>query len=389
LARIQRERHGPAGLCPAAEPAGPLPARLVERIGRWTALGASAAALAAALVLPAQASAPPARPPTLGQLVGQHLLIRMEGTTPGARLLGRIRRGEVAGVVLFRENVPPGGPAPLVARLQAAARAGGQLPLLIAIDQEGGAVKRLPGPPTLAPSAMTSAAVARSQGLATGRYLRGQGISLDLAPVLDVPFSPRAFIAGRAFSSDPAAVGSRGGAFVRGLRAGGVAAAAKHFPGLGRLVENTDLGTGRIAASRAALERDLAPFRTAVQAGVPAIMVGTAIYPAYGSGLPAACVRAIVDGLLRRTLGFRGVTLSDDLGTAGVSAVLPPLEATVRAVQAGIDLVYVAGEFGGDEAIAHDAYEALLRAARQRRIGRGLLAAGYRRVAALKAAYGA
>lgn len=344
------------------------------------------AATVAGIVLclsPARAAAPPVQP-TLSQLVGQHLLTRMEGTTPSVALLRRIRRGELAGVVLFRENIPASGPARLIARLQAAAQAGGQLPLLIAIDQEGGVVKRLPGPPTLAPSAMVTAAIARAQGLATGRSLRRLGIGIDLAPVLDVPSSPRAFIGPRAFSSDPATVGARGVAFAEGLVSGGVAAAAKHFPGLGRLVQNTDFGRGRIDASRVALARDLVPFRQAVRAHVPAVMVGTAIYPSYGSDLPAACVPAIVDGLLRRQLGFRGVTLSDDLGTAGVSRTIPPLQATVRAVQAGIDLVYIASQDGHDEAISNAAYDTLLRAAARGEISETQLRSAYERTAALK-----
>jgi beta-N-acetylhexosaminidase len=169
---------------------------------------------------------------------------------------------------------------------------------------------------------------------------------------------------------------------------GGVAAAAKHFPGLGRLVQNTDFGVGRIGAPRNALDRDLAPFRAAVRAGVPVILVGTAIYGAYGSDLPAACVPAIVDGLLRRTLGFRGVTLSDDLGTVGVSTRVPPLRAVVLAVQAGIDMVYIAGSSGtGSDTIGQQAYSALLRAAREKRLDETQLEASYMRISELKRRY--
>jgi beta-N-acetylhexosaminidase len=336
------------------------------------------------LLLAAPAGAPPQQRPTLSQLVGQHLLVRMEGSTPSPAFLRSVRRGEVGGVVVFRDNIPPSGLPGLIEKLQSAARVGGQLPLLIAIDQEGGVVKRLPGPPTVAPSAMTSTQLALAQGAATGRYLRRLGIDMNLAPVLDVPASPRAFITARAFSPDPALVSARGVAFAQGLARGGVAAAAKHFPGLGRLVQNTDFGPGRIGASRRALARDLAPFRAAARAGIPAVMVGTAVYPAFGSDLPAACVPAIVSGVLRGTLGFRGVTLSDDLGTVGVSARIPPLEATVRAVQAGIDMVYIAGASGGDELIGRQAYAALFRAATGGRISRARLLASYERISALK-----
>src|SRR3954464_12801226 len=201
-------------------------------------------------------------------------------------------------------------------------------PLLIAIDQEGGGVKRLPGPPEEAPSQMRSAAVAFASGRATGRYLHGLGIGVDLAPVLDVPVSPYAFIYARAFSTDPATVSANGVAFAQGLGNGGVAGTVKHFPGLGRLGRSTDYGSGKVAASRTALAaRDLAPFRAAIAGGVPLVMVGTAVYPAYDR-VPAACSPAIVNGLLRGTLGFRGVTMSDDLATRGVSPWFDAGEAT-------------------------------------------------------------
>lgn len=308
----------------------------------------------------------------------------MQGPIPSASFLARVRAGRIGGVVLFQNTIPHAGVRSLVAELQAAARAGGQLPLLITIDQEGGVVKRLPGPPTLAPRAMTTVAVARAQGLATGRYLHSLDIGVDLAPVLDVPASPRAFIAERAFPSS-----SSGVAFAEGLAAGGTAATAKHFPGLGRLVQDTDLHPGVVRASRAELARDLAPFRAAVRARVPAVLVGTAVYPAYGSRLPAACSTSIVDGLLRKTLGFDGVALSDDLDTPAVSAELAPTQAAVRAVQAGIDMVYIAGVGGsGGDAIGERAYSALLHAAQQGEISRAALQASYDRIAALKARYG-
>jgi beta-N-acetylhexosaminidase len=327
--------------------------------------------------------------PTLAQLVGQHLLVRMKGSTPSASLLGRIKRGEIGGVVLFRENVGgPGGVPALVAKLQAAARAGGQLPLLIAIDQEGGGVKRLPGPPTKAPPKMNSVSTAHAQGLATGRYLHGLGIGLNLAPVLDVPASPRAFIASRAFSSKKTVVAARGTAFAKGLVDGGVAGSVKHFPGLGRLLQSTDYHPGRVDASRSALTRDLFPFRTAIDAGTPVVMVGTAAYRAYGGKLPAACSQKIVTGLLRQTLGFEGVTLSDDLNTAGVRPLLSFPESAVQAVKAGIDIIYVSGvDANGSDPAGRRAYAALLSAARRGDISRSQMQVSYDRILELKRQY--
>ena len=196
-------------------------------------------AVAAVLLLAASGGgAPAASGPSLQQLAGQLLLVRMRGTTPSAAFLQRVERGEVGGVVLFGDNLGPGGPKAAIAALQAAAKAGGQPPVLVAVDQEGGIVKRLAGPPTLAPPAMTTAAAARAQGIATGRSLRSLGIRLDLAPVLDVDHG--GFIGPRTFGSTPVTVAVRGVAFADGLAARGVGATAKHFPGLGRAAVSTD-----------------------------------------------------------------------------------------------------------------------------------------------------
>jgi beta-N-acetylhexosaminidase len=346
-----------------------------------------AAASVSALCAPA-ASVGAERSPTLMQLLGQHLLVRMQGSVPSPSFLGRIRRGEIGGVVIFGNNGTEATLPALVAKLQAAASSGGQLPLLIATDQEGGEIKRLPGPPSTAPSGMPTASAARSEGLATARYLRRFGINADLAPVLDVPAGPRAFVASRAFGSTASVVASHGVAFAQGLVAGGVAATAKHFPGLGRLTTSTDYAPTTVISTRTALARDLIPFTHAIAAGVPAVMVGTAIYPAYGDDLPAACSPSVVTKLLHGTLHFSGVTMSDDLDTAGVWSRISPPEAAVQAVKVGIDMVYIAGVNGsGGDAIGEHAFSALMRAATAGRLSPGALQASYSRIAALKRRY--
>src|SRR3954447_4900038 len=137
--------------------------------------------------------------PTLAQLIGQKLIVRMTGTTPSAGLLARARAGEIGGVILFGSNVVSAQQvASLTAQLQATAAAGGQPPLLIATDQEGGAIKRITwAPPTLSPlqmGSMGSTTTARQQGVATGQALLALGINCDLAPVADVPKSTASFM---------------------------------------------------------------------------------------------------------------------------------------------------------------------------------------------------
>jgi beta-N-acetylhexosaminidase len=331
-------------------------------------------------------AAPAAPSPTTRQLVGQLLLVRMRGATPSPSFLQRVGRGEVGGVVLFSDDVGPGLKS-AVAALQAAARAGGQPPLLIAVDQEGGIVKRLPGPPTLAPPQMTTAAVARAQGLATARSLRLVGIDLDLAPVLDVGYG--GFITPRTYGSTPAAVATRGVAFADGLAAGGVGATAKHFPGLGRATVNTDDAPVVVHATAAQLQADWLPFRTAIRHGIGAVMVSTAIYPALGSRLPAAFSPGIVADL-RQELGFRGVIVTDALRTPAVQQLYTTPEAAVRAVAAGDDLVLAAGpsdSYADTDGASSSSFAALVAAVQSHRIPMGEVQAAYARVLALKAAF--
>src|SRR5262245_10448697 len=146
--------------------------------------------------------------PPVAKLVGQSILTGVDGRTPSASLLARVRAGEVGGVILFAGNIGTNAQlARLIAELQGAAEAGGNPALLVAIDQEGGSVKRLPqGPPDRSAAAMGrdgTAADARAQGRATGDYLRGRGIDVDLAPVLDTPATGASFLGSRAFSRDP------------------------------------------------------------------------------------------------------------------------------------------------------------------------------------------
>lgn len=335
---------------------------------------------------PPPAAAPPAEQPAvpLRRLVGGRLFVRMNGTTPSAAFRARVRRGEVGGVVLFGPNIRTRSQVrTLVRRLAAAARAGGVPPPLIAIDQEGGIVKRLQSAPPFrsAPQigATGSARVARSEGLATARSLRALGIDIDYAPVVDVPAGASSFIAPRAFGQDPTRVARLGGAFADGLQRGGVAATLKHFPGLGSAPANTDFATAVVSAPRSRLERELIPYR---EAQARLVMLATAVYPAYHRGVPAAFSRRIVTGLLREDLGYQGLIVTDDLETPAVRAYTSPAEGAVRSIRAGADIALVVGSEAGGAA----AFDRMLAAARGERLKRDDLEASHARVESLRAA---
>jgi beta-N-acetylhexosaminidase len=322
-----------------------------------------------------------APPVPLKRLVGQTVVGRMGAAGPSGELLRRVRSGALGGVVAF-----PASAAKLrrdVRRLRAAARAGDLPPPLVAIDQEGGPVKRLPGPPHRSPhrlGAAGSAATAQEEGARTGRYLRGLGVNVDLAPVLDVPArgNPRSLSA-RAFSRSPDTVAEVGTAWARGVDDSGVGATAKHFPGLGLAKANTDLAPVRVKASRAELDPGLRPFGSAIAAGVPIVMVSTATYDAFGPAQPAAWSPGVISEL-RNGLGFDGAVATDDLEARSVRRSIGPAAAAAAAVDAGADLVLLAGTGGGSAR----AYSRILAAARSGRIERSRLEDAYDRVVALK-----
>ncbi|MGV1047313.1 MAG: glycoside hydrolase family 3 N-terminal domain-containing protein [Solirubrobacterales bacterium] len=281
---------------------------------------------------------------SLRQLAGERLVTGLAGSEVPPRLRAAIHEGAIAGVVLFSENLPSRAAGRrLIAGLQAIPRPPAlRDPLLVMVDQEGGLVKRVDGPPDASARRMgeKGAAFSREQGRLTARNLRALGVNVDLAPVLDVA-RPGGTIAAteRGFGTTAKRVAATAVPFAEGLQGGGVAATGKHFPGLGAAAENTDDAVQRITLSKARLRAvDEAPYRAFAAAGGDLVMLSTAIYPAL-SPLPAAFSRPIATGELRSRLGFEGVTISDALETVAVRAFGGPAKAGVAAARAGTELL--------------------------------------------------
>jgi beta-N-acetylhexosaminidase len=326
------------------------------------------------------------------RLIGQRLIYGFGGTEAPRSLLARIRRGHVAGVILFSANYAGRAQARrLTARLQRAAReapAAARAPLLVMVDQEGGAVRRIPGSPGRSAAELAATgrvSVVRAAGRAAGRNVGDLGINVNLAPVLDVARAGSAIEDfGRAFGRDAQTVGRMGPAFVRGLHDAGVAATAKHFPGFGAARANTDDEPVTLRmALRTLRSVDEAPYRSAIEAGVELVMLSSAIYTALDRRQPASFSRKVVEGELRERLGFDGVTITDALGTPGVLRYGSPAQVAVRAAAAGNDLLLYVRE---DEGVA--AMRALERAVAAGRLGRAELRRSADRVLALRRSLG-
>ncbi|MFD7449353.1 glycoside hydrolase family 3 N-terminal domain-containing protein [Kitasatospora sp. NPDC059827] len=284
------------------------------------------------------------------QLAGRRIVLSYPGPTPPPGVLRAIREGRAAGVILFGENVTgPEQLAEAVAALkQAAAEAPDARPLLLMTDQEGGKVRRLPGAPELSARRTGTApdpfAAAVDSGAGAAGTLGDAGLNVNLAPVLDVYDTPGNFIDRyeRSYGQDPSTVGALGSAFLAEQQSRGVAATAKHFPGLGAAArdENTDARPVTLPVPLDLLRsRDEAPYRAAIAAGVRMVMASWAVYPALDPDRPAGLSPTVVQGELRERLGFDGVTVTDALEADALMPYGPTGPRAVAAAAAGMDLI--------------------------------------------------
>lgn len=320
------------------------------------------AGLGGRLLPGAGAAAPAALTPE--QQAGQRVVFSYSGTTVPQSLLGQISAGRAAGVIFFGDNIS--GLTQITAAVQqirqANASSPSPAPLLLMTDQEGGQVRRLPGAPTQSAREIGASAdpagAAASAGTGAGTLLRSVGMNVNLAPVLDVYRTAGDFDDQyqRSYSTDPEVVAVCGREFVAAQRATGVAAAAKHFPGLGSAsaAQNTDLRAVTLTATLSELRHiDEIPYTAALAAGAELVMVSWAVYSHLDPAHPAGLSPTVVGSELRDRFTFTGVTLTDAIGAGALSGLGTPAQNAVAAAAAGMDLVLDAsGDVAQGQAIA-------------------------------------
>ncbi|HZE34771.1 MAG TPA: glycoside hydrolase family 3 N-terminal domain-containing protein [Actinoallomurus sp.] len=325
--------------------------------------------------------------PSLERLVNATLLVPFPGAAAPRWVLEGLERG-VSGVTLFaiNGNVPSaGGLTALTAGLRESSEA------LVSIDEEGGDVTRLahetgsPYPGSAALGALDDTAITWRVHRSLGAELRGAGVNLDFAPSADVNTADDNPIIGtRAFGSDPALVARHITAAVSGLQEAGVAACAKHFPGHGATSQDSHLEVPAIDADLPLLERrEMVPFRAAIEAGVQSIMTAHIRVPALTGATPATLSPAAINGLLRGTLGYDGVVVTDALDMRAASGAMGIPEAAVRALAAGADLLCLGSKEYEDSVRA--IREQIMAAVSEGRLSAERLEESAARIAALKA----
>ncbi|MGB3633126.1 MAG: glycoside hydrolase family 3 N-terminal domain-containing protein [Rubrobacteraceae bacterium] len=323
----------------------------------------------------------------LRALVGQMFVVSVSGTESDYYIDKMIRERNIGGVLLFGYNMQNEAQTrALVDSLQSlAVNTEPALPLFVAVDQEGGEISSAPWvtpqPAAAEVGARGDPSEARRIAEQIGSELRRAGINTDFAPVVDTGFG--AAIGTRSYGEDPSLVSQMGAASVEGFEAAGVVSAAKHFPNHGVAAVDSHVGFPVVEHDMPTiLSYDLPPFRAAVRAGVPMVMVGHLIYPAIAPERPASLSPRAIQ-LLREELNFDGIVVSDDLSMAGASGGESPAEATVAAVKAGVDLVIVSSP-AQEQA---DAYEAIVSAVEADEIPRERIEQSVRRIVEVKRNY--
>lgn len=289
---------------------------------------------------------------TLHKKAGRLMIAGFKGLTMSEEIKGLIHTYQIGGVILFGRNI--GTPEQILAltrSLQAEAKAAGYtVPLLISIDQENGVVRRLGEGTTIIPGAMLLGAAqdpanARKAGELTGKELKALGINWNLAPVVDINNNPKNPVIGvRSFGEDPQKVSELAKQSMLGMQDARVMTTLKHFPGHGDTSVDSHLDLPVISHNLERLHQvELVPFKQCIAAGADAIMSAHVYFPALEgeANLPATLSRSVITGLLREELGFDGVVTTDCMEMDAIAKGIGTVNGSVKAVQAGIDLVMV------------------------------------------------
>lgn len=306
----------------------------------------------------------------LQRLAAGLFMVGFDGHEPDAHAERLIDMG-VFGAILFRRNVVT--PAQ-VAAFTAALKGRAGRPFAMAVDQEGGRVARLRGSPFIQLPPMRTLGASGDEGLLerVGRLLayevRSVGFDWDFAPVLDVDTNPdNPVIGDRSFHHDAGEVARLGVALAKGMESGGVASCAKHFPGHGDTSLDSHLALPRLPHAMARLQQiELRPFTAYARANLASVMTAHVVFEALEPKLPATMTPKALGDLLRGTMGFQGVIVSDDLEMKAIAANFATGDAVVAGLDAGVDLFLVCHT----EAVQLEAIDAVVRAVESGRLTR-------------------
>lgn len=324
--------------------------------------------------------------------IGSLFIAGMPGTVLDTHTEELIRDYCIGGIILFSRNIEnPLQLATLCNDLQEHSLKYHGFPLFLAIDQEGGRVARLKEPFTSFPGNtaigedMQPIEKAEEFAKTTAKEMTLVGLNMDFAPVVDVRRGePEKHLAGRTFGDEPEKVAVLGRVVVKVLQENGVMAAAKHFPGLGRATLDPHHHLPTIEADAAEIETiNLPPFLASMEEGVSAIMSSHAIYPGLDPDFPATMSYRILTGLVRDSMGFGGLVITDDLEMGAIKKNWGVAEGAAASFAAGADILLICE----DQKLVHESFDKLKNKVINGEIGSRRLQQSLDRIAAAKAAF--
>lgn len=319
--------------------------------------------------------------------VGQMLMVGFHGLEAPDYILEWLKEGKVGGVILFARNVEsPKQVADLCQSLHDVAK----YPILISIDQEGGAVARLregfsQSPGAMALSATNDEQLTEDVSRILGQEMKTLGINWTYAPAVDISYNKENPTVGvRSFGSDKESVSQFASAAVRGFQSGGVAACAKHFPTLGDTAIDTHLALATVTASvEQVVLNDLLPYRVAMDDDLASIMTTHTVFVALDEDYPATLSPIVIKSLLREDLGFNGVVTTDCMEMKAIADNYGTGESAVLAMLAGVDIVL----FSHTRSMQEEAYSAMIDAVESGRVPLDMVEKANERIAKLKSTF--
>ncbi len=332
----------------------------------------------------------PSQLDSLQRKIGQMIMV----SVPGVRLTGAkrifLKEGWIGGVILFNQNIASKKQVTAyVEELQATS----PTPLFIAVDQEGGAVRRLREPlgfqtlPSEEALGQTkNPDLAYRFGRLSGYQLKEIGANLNLAPVVDLDHGIDQVISKnhRSLGADPQLVSMMAQKMIQGMKSEGILATAKHFPTQSLAVNNPHWMLSEADSGLAELEKsDLVPYQDLIQSrDLDAVMLSHVLYPSVDPVYPASLSKEWIQNILRRQMGFQGLVFSDDMRMVAIKRRYPLEKSVVQAVNAGVDVLLVTDN------LEKRVMDALVKAVRSGKIDRGSIDQAYERIMATKRKYG-
>lgn len=304
---------------------------------------------------------------SLDEKVGQLVVSGFYGTTLDENILKLIKENKISGVILFERNVKDSNSLLALNNSLKESNKNNKLPLFISTDEEGGSVTRMPKDIKRIPTnkyigSLNNKDLSYKVGEILGEQLSYFGFNMNFAPVLDINSNPNNPVIGdRSFGNNTDIVSNLGTSTMKGIQSKNIISVVKHFPGHGDTSVDSHINLPVVNCDINRLKSfEFVPFKTAIQNGADAVMVGHILLPKIDSKYPSSMSYEIVTNILRKDLGFNGLVVSDDMTMGAITENYSIEEASIKAINAGMDLLLVCQKYENTENVLKALKEAAL-----------------------------